>query len=136
MKRAVLFAFLVSACASTYTPVVDLKDVDTSRYQTDLAECREYGEEVTPTDDPVVTALLLTAALAALGAIAGAADNDVSVAEGAGALGAFGAGLGALGVAGAAAGGNTKQARIIQNCLEGRGYKVLARADAGARERS
>ncbi len=90
MKRAILVAFLLSSCAQTYTPVVDLKGVDKIPYEADLAECRQYGEEVKPTNDPVVTAILLIAAFAALGAIVGAVDDDSSVAEDAGLFAALG----------------------------------------------
>ena len=128
MKRAILVAFLLSSCAQTYTPVVDLKGVDKIRYEADLAECSQYGEEVKPTNDPVLTAILLIASFAALGAITGAVNDDSSVAEDAGLLAALGGGLGAAGVAGAEAEVANKQAQVIRNCLEGRGYKVLDQA--------
>ena len=136
MKRAVLLAFALGACAQTYTPVVDLKGVDKTSYETDLAECRRYAEQVEPSSAAVATAILVTAAFAALGAIAAAVDDDTSVPEGAGVFAALGGALGGAGVAGAAAETGNKQTQAIQTCLEGRGYKVLARTDPQAGDRA
>ena len=126
MKRTVLLAFALGACAQTYAPIIDLKGVDNLHYETDLAECRQFADELGPPTDAVVNAILVTAALAAMGAIAGAADDNSSVAEGAGVLAAFGAGLGVLGIAGAESEHGKKQANVVRKCLENRGYKVLA----------
>jgi len=111
---------MVTACASTYQPVVDMQGVDHYKYQRDLAECRGYAEKVSPFEDAGIGTLLGAAGGAALGAATGAAVG--SPASGA-ALGAAAGGIGGAGYGGLSAA--ERQKAIINNCLKGRGYKVL-----------
>lgn len=106
--------FLLSACASTYQPVVDMKGVKAEKYQRDLTECRNYAMQIDPANQAIEGALIG----AALGAALTASINDSYALTGAGA--------GA--VSGAAAGvgkGAQDQVTIINNCMKGRHYKVL-----------
>lgn len=115
-----LGALTVAACASTYQPIVDMRGVDQFRYQQDLAECRQYAEQVNPVQDAGLDALLGAAGGAALGAATGAIVG--SPAYGA-ATGAAVGGIGGAGYGGIS--GAEKQKSVINNCLRGRGYKVL-----------
>lgn len=104
----------LSACASTYQPVVDMKGVKAEKYQRDLMECRNYAMQVDPANQAIAGALI-GAALGA--ALTGSIDDSYALS---------GAGTGA--VAGAAAGvgkGAQDQVTIINNCMRGRHYKVL-----------
>jgi hypothetical protein len=112
----------LSACATpqTYTPIIDLKGVDAYQYQQDLAECRQYGAQVNPAGDAAGGALLGGGIGAALGAATGAVFGS----PGSGA--AVGAAIGGIGSgAGGGLDGVEKQKQIINNCLLGRGYRLL-----------
>lgn len=105
---------LLSACASTYQPVVDMKGVKAEKYQRDLMECRNYAMQIDPANQAIAGALI-GAALGA--ALTGTIDDSYAL---------TGAGAGA--VSGAAAGvgkGAQDQVTVINNCMKGRGYKVL-----------
>ena len=123
MRRCFVIALAaasLAACAQSYQPVIDTKNVDNAKYQQDLRECRQYAEQVNPYERAAIGTLIGAAGGAALGAVTGA----VVGAPGAGA--AIGAGVGGLG--GAAVGGGTgieQQKTIIDNCLKNRGYAVL-----------
>lgn len=101
---------ILSACASDEV-IVDMKGVNEQRYQQDLAECEVYSQQVN-TGKTI-------AKRGTRGAVIGAIVGDGSSA-------AKGAGVGA--VAGSARGSReaeNKKTQVIQNCLQGRGYKVL-----------
>lgn len=124
MKRfaAIALALGLAGCAQSYQPVVDTGNVNTSRYQQDLFECRQYAEQVSPAAEAGKGALLGAAGGAALGAVVGALTGGV----GAGEAAAWGAGTGAVVGGGTGAyQGTADQKRIIDNCLRGRGYNVL-----------
>lgn len=122
LATIVLTAQVLAGCAQTYQPVVDTRGHDTTRYQADLFECRQYAEQVSPVGDAAVGAAGGAAAGAALGAITGALIGGI----GAGEAAAFGAATGgALGLGGGAAYGVNEQQQIIDQCLRGRGYNVL-----------
>ncbi len=110
---------LVAGCA-TYEPIIDPKGVDQAKYQQDLAECRGLAEQVSPAREALGGALLGAAAGTALGAVTGAAVGSAGkgAAIGAGAGGLTGAGVGA-------ARGKKAQDQVVQQCLSGRGYRVL-----------
>lgn len=104
----------LTACAS-HRPVVDTKGVDMNAYNADLGECQKYAEQV----NPAATAVGGATAGAVFGALLGAAIGGRSAAG-------YGAGIGAAQSGGAgAASGAGKQIQIINNCMAGRGYKVL-----------
>lgn len=111
---ALIVAGLLSACTS-YRPIVDTKGQDMTHYEQDLQECQALAEQVSATGSAFLGAGISAAIGAAIGAIVG---NGASA--------AVGAGIGA--VSGGAAGGLSgadKQKSVIQQCLAGRGYKVL-----------
>lgn len=86
-----------------------------SNYDRDLAECRQYAEQV-PTGSEVAKG---TVGGAVIGGALGAIVGDSRTAQ-------RGAGAGALGgaVRGGSKSGNEKD-RVVKNCLRNRGYKVL-----------
>lgn len=97
--------------------IVDTKGVSPSQYEQDVSECTEYADEVELAGK--------TAAGAVTGAVVGAALGGIwdgyrgaSVERGA-ASGAV------LGGAGGATSGASERKRVIRNCLQGRGYRVL-----------
>ena len=121
MKRALGFglALIAGGCAGG-GPIVDMKGVDSARYQADLAECEQYAEEVSVAGSAGGGAAVGAAAGAAVGAAVGAVTG--SPGRGA-AIGA--AGGGTSGLFGGGASGLSKQDRVVRNCLRGRGYRVL-----------
>lgn len=117
---AVAATLLAAGCAGQYEPVVDTRDVDPVQYETDLAECRQYAEQVSPATDAAVGGGIG----AAIGAATGAAIGAVVGSPGTGAaIGAIGGG--SSGAVGGAGSGIDREKRIVRNCLSGRGYIVL-----------
>ncbi len=117
---ALTVVLLASGCAGRYEPVVDTQYIDPVQYETDLAECRQYAERVSPATDAAVSGGIG----AAIGAAAGAALGWVFGSPGTGAA-VGGIAGGSSGAVGGASGGIERQERIIRNCLSGRGYNVL-----------
>ncbi len=108
----------VGACSSD--PIIDTKGVDNAKYQQDLAECKQYADQVDVASNAGTGALVGGAAGAAVGAVVGA----ITGAPGTGAaIGA--AGGGTSGLFGGGAKGYSKQQQVVRNCLRGRGYSVL-----------
>ena len=109
-------ACMLAGCASAPERIiVDQKGIDPAAYQRDLDECAEYAGLVD------VQAQVATGAAggAVLYGVLGAILDDLST-------GARTAGAGA--VFGGARGGvqaTREQHRVIRNCLNGRGYRVL-----------
>lgn len=113
-----LAVLVAGGCASD--PIVDMKGVDGTKYQQDLAECRQYADQVDVASGAGTGALLGAGAGAAVGAVVGA----ITGAPGTGAaIGA--AGGGTSGLFGGGASGYSKKERVVRNCLRGRGYSVL-----------
>lgn len=107
-------SFLLSACAS-YRPIVDMKGVDSARYETDLAECQRYADQLSPGAH--------AAAGAGIGAIIGGAIGAILCGRD---CANAGAGIGAVqGVAAGGAEGASGQVDIIRRCMTNRGYAVL-----------
>ncbi len=111
---------LLTGCAHSYQPVVDMQNVDQYRYQKDLTECRQYADQVSPLEDAGTDLLIGALGGAALGAATGAIVGDAAMGA---ATGAAVGGIGGAGYGGLS--GAEKQKQIIRNCLSGRGYKVL-----------
>lgn len=121
-------ALVVSGCAvappntpgagsgDTYTPFVDLHGVDQARYQSDLAGCRSYAQQI----DAGAEAMKGMIGGIIVGALIGAAIGGNSRSAQYGATAGGGAGVG-----GAAGKAINKQETVISNCLAGRGYRVL-----------
>jgi outer membrane lipoprotein SlyB len=117
--RILLYAIppllLASACTTTDEIIIDTKGVNMAHYETDLAECQGYAEQVK------------VAEKGARGAGSGAVVGGLIGAIGGGSRDAAeGAGVGA--VAGGAKGlneGDRDKVRVVKNCLRGRGYRIL-----------
>jgi hypothetical protein len=111
---------LVAGCATTYTPVVDTKGLDQQKFQQDMAECRMLADQVNVTEDGVTDGLIGAGFGAAAGAALGALSGNAGMGAATGSVvGAFGAGgTGAVSAA-------QRQKTIMNNCLTGRGYKIL-----------
>lgn len=113
-------ALMLSACASSYDPVVDPKQTNMAKYQQDLTECHALADSV----DVVKETLLGVGGGGLLGGALGASLGAIG--------GNAGQGAASVGTLGAAAGGGAgydavyhRQLRIIENCLKGRGYRLL-----------
>lgn len=101
-------------------PIVDMKGVDQQRYEQDVAECREIADQVGVGNSAASGGLLGAIGGAAVGAAVGAVTGSPGTGASIGA-----AGGGAGGVFQGARSGQTKQERVLRNCLKGRGYRVL-----------
>lgn len=96
-------------------PIVDTQGVNMARYETDLADCQDYADQVQVGRQTAVGAV----AGAAVGGVFGAVIGDSDTAQ-------RGAGVGAVGGGARAAGrGLQERERVIRRCLIGRGYRVL-----------
>lgn len=116
MKKCVMLIVpaLFFGCAN-YRPVVDTVGVDMRRYEADLRDCQNYAQQVNPAEHAAVGAVGGVILGAVLGAMLG---NRHSAGQVAGAYGVIGA-------AGGGAEGAAAQRNIINNCMMGRGYRVL-----------
>ena len=97
-------------------PIIDRQGVDMSRYYADKAECEVYADEVR-TREKIARGAVGGAVVG--GAVGAIIDREPNSAE-------RGAGIGAVtgGVRGAQ-GGIRETERVVNQCLRGRGYKVL-----------
>ena len=117
---ALLPLFLVAACAQSYEPVVDPKGVNMAVYNADLVECRQLAEKVDVGGDAAKSSLIGGVGGAALGAALGAITGSAGIGAAVGATTGVAGGAGSAGLSGA-----ERQKTIINNCLKGRGYRVL-----------
>lgn len=123
-------ALMLAGCAQNvngryqYQPVVDVKASGKTHdeYLTDLDECQQLAAQRDGTGEAVASAIAGALLGAALGGIVGHAYGAPQHGM------AYGAGMGgiAAGAKGAAAGHQNQQS-IVQNCLAGRGYRVVGR---------
>ena len=116
MPKILLLAICLlglSACAND--PIIDSKGVNMNNYETDLAECEAYADEVKVGQRSAKSAAAGAALWAVIGAVFG---NSDTAARGAAAGGATGAARGA-------AHGYQEKDQVIRRCLENRGYPVL-----------
>lgn len=115
--KPLLFLLLVvtlSACASQKV-IIDKQGVDMTKYEQDLAECRQYAEEVDTSSEAAKGAL----GGAVIGGTVGAILGGRRSAEKLGGVAA---------VTGAASSGSSasrEKSQITKNCLRGRGYRIL-----------
>jgi len=108
-------AVLLTACAGAEVrPIVDMKDVNGTRYEKDLAECQGYAKEAPGMGSSAAKG-------AGVGIVVGGLLGLVS---GNNALQSAGTGAVIAG-AGSAYAGNESQEAVVKKCLVGRGYKVL-----------
>ena len=112
MRTLSLFALTLLAAGCASDPIVDMHGVDQEKYDSYLAACREYADQVD------------VASGAAGGAALGAVIGAITGAPGTGA--AVGAASG--GATGGVSGGSSRtsrQDRVVRNCLRERGYSVF-----------
>lgn len=103
----------LSACASTYRPIVD-SAVSPAKYEQDLSECQAYaGSDSAPIAVAVIGGVVGLAFSALL--VAGSGVSGHSVQRFGAAMGAISGGLGAV----------NQQKSIVARCMVGRGYSVL-----------
>ena len=117
MKSAlvsIISIIFISGCAND--PIVDKRGVDEQKYQEDLAECRSYAEQVNSAAEGAKHGATGAVVGGAVGAILD--DRHTSAGEGA-AVGAV------LGTTRGISKGENRKERVLQNCLKGRGYRVL-----------
>ena len=113
MKLAMSFATAVLAgCAAHPEPIVDLRGVDPVRYESDLAECQAYADQIKTTAGATRGAV----AGAAYGAAIGAIREDIGRSAGVGAV---------SGGAWSAVKADRDRQQLVKRCLRGRGYRVL-----------
>ena len=105
-----------SGYGSAYTPIVDMQGVDPARWAADLAECRSYARQVDTTGNAATGAMAGAVLGAALMAAAGGNRRWNSQAAGVGAVEGTAVGLAA---------GIRKERLVMNNCVVGRGYRVL-----------
>ncbi|MEX0963066.1 MAG: hypothetical protein WDZ52_03355 [Pseudohongiellaceae bacterium] len=116
----VLYALLVSACHSLEdltgsNPIIDSAGVELAQYNSDLAQCEVYADEVAVMQKAGSGAV----SGAVLGGVFGAVLGNGGTAKSGAALG---------GIGGAARGideGFSEREIVIKRCLVGRGYRVL-----------
>lgn len=101
----------LTACASTYRPVVD-SAVSPGNYEQDLAQCRVYAGDDSRAGAIAVVGGIIGAGFGILAAAGGNSNSFRNIGAG---VGAVSAGLGAM----------QGQRNVIARCMAGRGYSVL-----------
>ena len=102
------------ACANQ-NPIVDMKGVDERQYQEDLVECQAYAVQISTGSEAAKRGVIGAAVGATIGAIVGNSSDVEQI-----------AGIGAVaGTSKGASKAERRKERVIQQCLRGRGYKVL-----------
>lgn len=114
MKTASLLILLALAGCANYRPMVDMRGVDSVKYESDLRECQQYAQQTYGPGSGAAVGAGVGALLGFLVNRAAGSDYD----SGAGAR--VGAVLGATGGAGA-----DSEMTVIKRCMMGRGYSVL-----------
>lgn len=110
---AVVAGVWLVGCAND--PIVDRHGVSEAQYQADLAECRNYAEQVNTAGETAKHG----AVGAAIGTAVGAIIGDSSTAERGLGLGAVSGGTKGFGKA------ERRKERVLYRCMENRGYRVL-----------
>ena len=108
--------FLVACAGANYRPMIDSKNVDMSKYESDLRDCQQYAQQ---TSGAGMGAAVGAGAGALFGAILAAAAGSR---YDQGATARVGAVTGAL--AGGVGGGENQES-VVKRCIAGRGYSVL-----------
>ena len=124
MKKLFLyitFLFFVAGCAQTDLSdkndiaVIDTRGVDESVLKKDYSECADFAKNIDLTERTLKQGAIAGATGAAVGAIIGGEEAAKKIGGSAAVINAVEANLDA----------RHEQAKIIKNCLRGRGYKVL-----------
>ena len=123
MKKLFLYLnlFFVVGCAQTDLSdrndiaIIDTRGVDESAFKTDYSECSDFAKNIDLTERTLKQGAVAGATGAAVGAIIGGEETAKKIGGSAAVLNAVEANLD----------GRNEQAKIIKNCLRGRGYKVL-----------
>ena len=111
------FIIFIVGCANTganYRPIIDSKNVDLVRFESDLQECQQYAHQRPGASEK-----------AAIGAGAGAVLGGVLASVGNGDKGSSARIGGVMGAVSGLTSGEQDQRIIIKRCLVGRGYRVL-----------
>jgi uncharacterized protein YcfJ len=121
MKYLIIFpliALSLFGCAgSDVRPIVDMKGVNESKYESDLQDCQTIAKQQSGMGETAAKGAGAGAVVGGLlGLVTGGNKTGIVQAAGAGAV---------LGGAGGAYSGNNAQESIVKKCLSGRGYKVL-----------
>ena len=123
MKKLFLYLnlFFVVSCAQTDLSdrndiaIIDTRGVDESVFKKDYSECSDFAKNIDLTERTLKQGAVAGATGAAVGAIIGGEEAAKKIGGSAAVLNAVEANLD----------GRNEQAKIIKNCLRGRGYKVL-----------
>lgn len=123
MKKLFLYVNLcfVVGCAQTDLSdrndiaIIDTRGVDESVFKKDYSECSDFAKNIDLTERTLKQGAVAGATGAAVGAIIGGEEAAKKIGGSAAVLNAVEANLD----------GRNEQAKIIKNCLRGRGYKVL-----------
>lgn len=123
MKKLFLYLnlFFVIGCAQTDLSdrndiaIIDTRGVDESVFKKDYSECSDFAKNIDLTERTLKQSAVAGATGAAVGAIIGGEEAAKKIGGSAAVLNAVEANLD----------GRNEQAKIIKNCLRGRGYKVL-----------
>ena len=123
VKKLFLYANLcfVIGCAQTDLSdrndiaIIDTRGVDESVFKKDYSECSNFAKNIDLTERTLKQGAVAGATGAAVGAIIGGEEAAKKIGGSAAVLNAVEGNLD----------GRNEQAKIIKNCLRGRGYKVL-----------
>ncbi|GIR41644.1 MAG: hypothetical protein CM15mP51_24240 [Porticoccaceae bacterium] len=123
MKKLFLYLNLcfVIGCAQTDLSdrndiaIIDTRGVDESVFKKDYSECSDFAKNIDLTERTLKQGAVAGATGAAVGAIIGGEEAAKKIGGSAAVLNAVEANLDS----------RNEQAKIIKNCLRGRGYKVL-----------
>ena len=123
MKKLFLYLNLcfIVGCAQTDLSdrndiaIIDTRGVDESVFKKDYSECSDFAKNIDLTERTLKQGAVAGATGAAVGAIIGGEEAAKKIGGSAAVLNAVEANLD----------GRNEQAKIIKNCLRGRGYKVL-----------
>ena len=123
MKKLFLYLNLcfVIGCAQTDLSdrndiaIIDTRGVDESVFKKDYSECSDFAKNIDLTERTLKQGAVAGVTGAAVGAIIGGEEAAKKIGGSAAVLNAVEANLD----------GRSEQAKIIKNCLRGRGYKVL-----------
>ena len=123
MKKLFLYVNIcfVIGCAQTDLSdrndiaIIDTRGVDESVFKNDYSECSDFAKNIDLTERTLKQGAVAGATGAAVGAIIGGEEAAKKIGGSAAVLNAVEANLD----------GRNEQAKIIKNCLRGRGYKVL-----------